>query len=308
MIFALLECPRPKTGVEYTTFRKLAYLEKMIASLLLAAPSMRSRLEERIAYFERTAVGGASAASLVLLRGLRALLFYYIPAVFKLGVLVRNCTWAGRGRGSGAEALMAMRQALLLLLALLGPTKARSTKYCKTISVALLLWQPWYDRLPGCAFAEESCEAMLSRVAQRCREHPHLFEYDDVFDLYLTTPSARFGLKTRAGGLRAELVQIISSRLRRTIDRAESMPFAVVVGGVRVKKGEAKSKFAEACPDVELPTVPRQVNTIQLQWLLLAALKGLARNHPKSCLSSHGGRLLSGSFFVHVGLQVPEFR
>jgi hypothetical protein len=103
--------------------------------------------------------------------------------------------------------------------------KAQKTEYVKTLCCTLLFWQPWHTRTPGCAWQEESCEAMLSRMAHRCRQHPQLHEYEDTVDLYLTVPNPRFGARDRAGGLRQELVQLFRARLRRLVERATVLPY-----------------------------------------------------------------------------------
>ena len=51
------------------------------------------------------------------------------------------------------------------------------TPYVRTISLALVTWQPWMSRMPGCAFVEESGEAMLSRMASALRRQPHIIDF-----------------------------------------------------------------------------------------------------------------------------------
>ena len=210
--------------------------------------------------------------ALFLLRGLKSLLLFYCPAVLKLGVLVRNCTWAGRENGTSRYALESLRRSLFLLIGLLGYKKAATTKYCCTISIALLMWQPWYSKLPGCAFAEESCEALLSRMARRCRENTHYFAFEDVFDLFLTVPNVRFGFKDRAGGLRQELIQIVRSRLRKLIDRANTMPFGGLEPGGRIGKGSPPVKFVATFPEVPLPEPLTEITPLQLRDILYDSL------------------------------------
>ena len=47
-MFALLESPLHSTGVKVVAQRKLLYLEKLVASLLLATPRVRLQLDNRI--------------------------------------------------------------------------------------------------------------------------------------------------------------------------------------------------------------------------------------------------------------------
>ena len=48
--------------------------------------------------------------ALRILRGLEALLNYYLPAIFVVGHLVRSCTWAGRADGSTGIVATCARQ------------------------------------------------------------------------------------------------------------------------------------------------------------------------------------------------------
>ena len=54
--------------------------------------------------------------------------------------------------------------------------------------MALLMWQPWMSELPGCCFAEEACEAMLSRMASRYKKNSHLSQFQDVLWLFMSLP------------------------------------------------------------------------------------------------------------------------
>ena len=70
---------------------------------------------------------------------------------------------------------------------LLGDFRARE-EYCKTIAVALLLWQPWFDQLPGCCFVEESGKAMLSRLAGSCQRNSTVRGFDNTHRLFVSCP------------------------------------------------------------------------------------------------------------------------
>ena len=103
-----------------------------------------------------------------------------------------------------------------------------STKveYVRTLAVALLSWTPWMDKLPGCVFVEESCEALLSRMASRCRSNFTVSSFEGVTDLFLTLPSTSRVPKSSRGSLRQGLLSLFWARCRRLIANAPNIPFA----------------------------------------------------------------------------------
>ena len=123
------------------------------------------------------------------LRSLHALLYHYLPALFVIGHDVRRLTWEGGVRGTvkGDVAKRVLESCLALQVHLLGDWDAR-TEYCRTLAVALLGWQPYMTQLPGCAFVEEACEAMLPRMVGRCRANRNLQTFNDMQRLFVTLP------------------------------------------------------------------------------------------------------------------------
>ena len=87
--------------------------------------------------------------------------------------------------------------------------------YVRTLCVALLLWLPWNDGVPGCCYVEEPLEAMLSRLGSRCRAYPQMKTFDQTLDLFLSMAPPKRGEKKTRGQIRNGLVAIMSSRLRR---------------------------------------------------------------------------------------------
>ena len=116
-VFALLESPLHAVGVRVVAQRKLLYLEKLVAALLLAAPNLREQLDNRITVLKGQVStwvfdvdGERRRRLLALLEGLSSLLNFYLPCLFQLGYLVRCCTWEGRSKGSGAIAKKYLRR------------------------------------------------------------------------------------------------------------------------------------------------------------------------------------------------------
>ena len=98
-----------------------------------------------------------------LLLGLQVLLKEYYPAALRIGVLARDCNRATRDPGSGKNALAVLESRLLGMLAVVG-TKWKNVEYIKTLMCALLTWQRWHSRTPGCIHSKEYGEAMLTRL------------------------------------------------------------------------------------------------------------------------------------------------
>ena len=72
------------------------------------------------------------AKSKELLLGLKMLLKKYCPAAFRIGVLVRDCNWAGRDSDSGKNALAVLEPCLLVMLSLAGD-QWENVEYVKTL-------------------------------------------------------------------------------------------------------------------------------------------------------------------------------
>ena len=113
--------------------------------------------------------------------GLQAIHQFWLPAAFRMGYLVIEASWNGRTAGGGKQVFPMLGQKLQLLVQLLGVGSVSRDSYVRTISCALLTWQPWFDELPGVSFVEESCEAMLSRFGHRLEVNLHVKTFDDTY-------------------------------------------------------------------------------------------------------------------------------
>lgn len=262
-LFCLLENTDLVAGGKVFAQRKLLYLEKLFAALLLAAPRVKDQLRARLAQLREVDMTAQEmddkrAILLKVLAALDALLHFYLPAVFRVGHKVRCCTWEGRVAGTGKWAKEAMEQCLVLLIHLLQDVLCKN-EYVRTLAVALATWQPWMEKIPAVCFMEESCEAMLSRMGHRCDVYRTLHGYDKTYDLFLTLPAPRRGLKKTRGMLKLGLVQVFASRLRKVLYSDGCLNFAVF-GGARdmhsavVEEFPADYLFAEEPPTV-MPAV-----------------------------------------------------
>ena len=235
-IFFLLENDDWTVGSKVIVQRKLLFLEKLFASLLLGGPRVKEQLCNRIRQLDDflQAVANSSTSvrksqHLKVLVALDSLINFYLPAVFRVGYKVRSCTWEGRNANSGVWAKDVMEEVLILLVHLLQDTECKN-EYVRTLSVALATWQPWMSKIPAVCFMEESCEAMLSRMGHRCDVYRTLHGFDHTYNLFLTLPPPSRAPKSTRGMLKDGLVQVFTARMRKIVFHDGQFPFSPVVG------------------------------------------------------------------------------
>jgi hypothetical protein len=252
-LFALVENDGGIVGETILAQRKLLYLEKLFASLLLGAPLIRDQLRSRLLALQREVAGrseppttGRPDVLLRLLQALQDLTEFWVPAAFRIGYLARCCTWEGRSLSSATMTLDLLEQTLVLLVQLTksSTTGATGDPYVRTISAALLAWQSWHSSLPGCCYQEETCEAMLSRFGHRCDVYRNLHGFEATFNLYLTLTQSRSTPKDIRGVLRQGLVQVIAARMRRIIYEPSTVLYALPVA-----VDTFKTRFVQDWPD-----------------------------------------------------------
>ena len=100
-IFALLDVTDPSVGQRVVAQRKLLYIEKLFACIMLGAPRLRTQLADRVKTIELEvtillADSKADATLLArrqgllkILQALQLLMSFFLPAVFRVGYLVR---------------------------------------------------------------------------------------------------------------------------------------------------------------------------------------------------------------------------
>lgn len=255
-IMALLENDMPQEGQKALAQRKLLYLEKLFAALLLGSGKFRNQLDDRVKSVEAELLVMDQSSGhvdpderrrlktlLTILVSLKTLLDFYLPAVFRVGYLVRCCTWEGRQANSSDRARKVLEEVLMLLVHLLQDDDCKN-EYVRTISVTLLMWQPWNSKLPACSYMEESCEALLSRMGHRCSTHRHLSGFESTMDLYLTLPPPQRKLKATRGMISEVLIQMFVTRIRGLVYSNGVLPYAAAVGARQMH-----SEFAASFPD-----------------------------------------------------------
>ena len=181
--------PRGGAGLQMRNHPRLATLETTVAALLLNRHILSPLIARKLVLLRGRAQPHADVTKTGIrtLEGLRLLLDEYVPGLFIVGQLVRECTWTGRQAGSGHLAHTILRRCLLMLLAL-SRGAANRVDYVRTISIALLLWQQHQTDLPAAAHVEENNEANLSRLVKRCKKHPAMYALEDANTLCRTLP------------------------------------------------------------------------------------------------------------------------
>lgn len=210
-----------------------------------------------------------------LLLGLQSLLGFYLPAVLAIGHDVRELTWEGglTGTAKGVLARQVLQRCLGVQLALLQDWECKC-EYTRSLSIALLQWQPALSAMPGCCFVEESCEALLSRMVGRVRANTNVVSFEGILQLYVTLPLPSREPKGTSGCIRQTLVQLIGGRLLKIIDDAASQPYAAV------QSARSATWMLSPPPTLQLPPPPTPDTTVeQLERVLQGALV---------CLSSVG--------------------
>lgn len=215
-----------------------------------------------------------SASVRQMLLGIRALLEFYVPALFIIGRNVRNLAWEGGigGRYTGTLAREVLEQCLALHMNVLSDWDCKA-EYTRTLSVALLSWQPYYSGLPGCCFVEEAGEALLSRMVGRQRRNRHVATVEGVLQLFVTVPPPRPTANATRGTIRRELVQLVRNRLYRIITNTDFQPFARVTG--------ARAAHWEAVlpADLHMPGMPR-MESQNVSAVLRRSLRVLSTGTP----------------------------
>jgi hypothetical protein len=156
-----------------------------------------------------------------------------------LGHEVRQCTWRGRPEDEvkGTTARLVLQKCLLLLMhleSLMSPGRPPS-EYQRTISLALLGWQDWMSRLPGCVFVEEAGEAMLSRLSSACKRNPHVTSFEGTLQLFLNLGAPSGEAHHSRGSLRKQLVQEMARRVRGLLGSPGDRPFPKRVDSTTVR-------------------------------------------------------------------------
>ena len=249
--FVYLERGSLPTGSQVVTHPKLAYVEKMIASLLLVVPVVIPILDKEIdrvqAYWagvltrgniyatrrvnedrnpehERTWVKSIYATRRVNeakmtrtrldnLKQLRLLLGDYCAALFGVGCMVRECNWNGREYNTGLYGRTALQWVFCILMRL-SPKDPHKIKYIKTVGVALMQWTSWHSVTPGVVYSEEFCEAFLSKVTHNLRVHSTRTSHEDYFDTFVLTKPCKNGFVNKRGGVEQKVVEVFERRIR----------------------------------------------------------------------------------------------
>ena len=191
------------------------------------------------------------------------LLEQYAPACLALGVLVRDCSWEHRTMDTGLNAKKVIMAALCVLVHLV--EKEHTLEYVRTLCTALVCWRSWNNAVPGMAYSEERCEALLSRLGRRCNQYPRSVSASEVEDLFLAliSPSGSEPVQLRSHKPTSDLVNAVRNNLRQVISSGGSVIRYVPWSSDRILRVEAAwpedYRFPE---DLEEPLTQRHLNDL----------------------------------------------
>ena len=237
----------PQLGTRVSAKKRIVYMEKLVAALLLVHHEVTAELDaaihvtevnfrnhERAGHSSFRSAGNPDyfviakdlAAKLKVLRALKELFTFWCPALFRLGYMVRQCYWEGRPGGTvtGRTAYSVLVGCLLLQTHLLDDWDGR-TEYVRTMAVAVATWHPWLMDRPGCIFVEEAGEALLSRFMGRVRDHPKQSSFEGAHRLFITLEKASPVATETRGSIRAQLVELMQERVVALIHSTERLLF-----------------------------------------------------------------------------------
>ena len=215
-------------------------MEKVVAALLVPRSDFIVPIKDIITRLEaqRKPHLLATVVALHKVKAPQRMLTIYFPAIFALGHVVRECTWACRIIGTGYRAHQVLLEAVLVMIGLCGPD-AKKVEYIRTTTIALLAWRQWHNQVPGYVHVEESGEALLERLGHQLHLHPQAISIDDRLDLYVTLPGPK-DVRDIRGAVSQSLVTMFRRSIRIFFEKA-SKPDASFV--------QYKAKVATAQPD-----------------------------------------------------------
>ena len=133
------------------THSKLIWKERLFMSLLLVAPQYLQQLKQNLCVLQSARVGSRSVLQQQRLQQTEAifnLLNDYVPNLFILGMVVRDCNWStGRRVQVPHPAQLLLNMCMLAVLRLFDGSEG-SHEYLRTLAVAKLLWVLWYGTTP----------------------------------------------------------------------------------------------------------------------------------------------------------------
>ena len=221
---------------DFCTHPKPIWKERLFMSLLLVVPQYLQQLKQRLCALQSASVGSRSVLQQQCLQQTEAmfnLLNDYVPSLFIWGMLVRDCNWCTGPRVQVphpiTQAQLLLNMFMLVLLRLFDGSEG-SHEYLRTLAVAKLLWVPWHGTTPPSTHSEDSCEAMLSRFAEKLRQFPSTScKLEGAIDLFLLVARAAGGKKDlQNSGLQQRVVDAIRMHPSMFVGDTDRVPHPAV--------------------------------------------------------------------------------
>ena len=179
--FAALEIPGflqyPEQAVVWTK-PKVITLEHLAMGVFLACPLVEADIRRTLDDVKHMDNPGKRVEQC---EGLLVLVTEYCPALVQLGIEVRQCFWGSQELGSGAEARVVLRDALMLLRSLRADPRS---EYIRNLALMDVLWSQLHSALPAAAFVEECLESSLSVLTRRAATDTRAHTLEQFSDMY----------------------------------------------------------------------------------------------------------------------------
>ena len=172
-----------RSGDTVPCFPKLITMEITVGALLLGmGPHIRRLNRKCHSLGLARPVNRQGRLRYAVCKAIQVLLTQSCSMLLYLGHLVRQCNWAGETSNTGVFGSEGLQTVMCLLDCLnMGDTLL---KYERTVATALLCHTAWHTAMPGQAFAEESCESLLSSLVTKKGQNRGAGTIEDVDDLY----------------------------------------------------------------------------------------------------------------------------
>jgi hypothetical protein len=223
------------SGQSVTNGPKTILMERVVLGIFLAANSVRVEL---------TAARAAATGHVKMnLDALWYCVFEYVPMLFYLGRMVRDCNWKSVEACPGTHARRLNQLCLVFLLHVRDTVSARREEYISGLMLQNLLWSPLHGSIPGAAHCEENLEAMIGRLSRELRSDLTCDSVEEASKVFAKMGATSDALKDLVkANLPKEFPRRVSLRLTGLISaiQTDSVPF--------ISYGQPKTKPRHGVP------------------------------------------------------------
>jgi hypothetical protein len=272
--WAILEYPRflvDPANTDVYLRPHVSVLEQVIAATFLVHDSKRVKLLQTVLQCAADFGEGSRVHRQAV--AFRHLIVEYIPALFTLGIAVREVYYNLQQPNTGFRAKELLGFCLNFLLKL---ERTHRNEYCRVLSVALLSWTPFLNHLPAACFMEEVLEASLSKLSQHCATDLRVHsvpQFSDSFAAFCSTSSAPRDAAS------PNLSQTLSFRIAIRIDKALGMLRSGRLPAVEGSGNKGRGSFNDNVVIFESPSLFGKVDRQKVHTCIMHALLTMLKGH-----------------------------